>query len=429
MSKLIPYLYKLKSSKEFSDIFYLLILQGVNYISPLVIIPYLMVVLGAEKYGYVGFSISFLSYFVLFVDFGFGLSATKRIAIAKEQSKEALSKIFFSTLYSKLVLLVISTALFLILSFCIPQFKKYQITMLCTYPMLIGNAVTFSWLYQGIGKIKVFSLINTISKLLIIPLTFILVKTAQDYNTAAFLQSFVFVLAGVISIFHLIQMRIISYCKVSFMDIKIEMKESLPLFLSGVATSMYTQLFTVILGVVATPNVVGRYSAAERIMRSLCFVLYTPISLAFYPKMVSLAAVDRAAARKLLKKLLHCVSGIMFSIWGILFFFSDMISNLLGRDYEEISNILKIMAFAPLAIGLGGILGQMGLIAMGNSKTKRDFQIVYFIVAPISLLLVTILTSFFIEIGAAIALLLTEYLVLILMIYFNKKHLSMNINS
>lgn len=47
-------------SKEAEDAFYLFLLQCVDKILPLFVLPYLMVTLGAEKYGYVGFSFALI---------------------------------------------------------------------------------------------------------------------------------------------------------------------------------------------------------------------------------------------------------------------------------------------------------------------------------------------------------------------------------
>ena len=99
----------IKSTKEIEDTIYLYVLQIVDKIIPLLIIPYLMVTLGAEKYGYIGFSTAIVNYLLLIVEFGFNLSATKRVAVAKEQGKQELSEVFFSTLWAKVLLLIIAT--------------------------------------------------------------------------------------------------------------------------------------------------------------------------------------------------------------------------------------------------------------------------------------------------------------------------------
>ena len=50
------------SRKELVDSLYLIALQGINQFLPLLVLPYLMVVLGATGYGYIGFSLSVVQY-------------------------------------------------------------------------------------------------------------------------------------------------------------------------------------------------------------------------------------------------------------------------------------------------------------------------------------------------------------------------------
>ncbi|EEY9447163.1 flippase, partial [Escherichia coli] len=49
-------------------------IQGVNYIIPLVTIPYLVRVLGLEVYGKYSIILSVLQYLVIITDYGFNLS-------------------------------------------------------------------------------------------------------------------------------------------------------------------------------------------------------------------------------------------------------------------------------------------------------------------------------------------------------------------
>ena len=58
----------------------LALLQGVNYLLPLLSFPFLFRVLGVERWGLVTFGYSLMQYFVMFTDFGFNLSATKFIS-------------------------------------------------------------------------------------------------------------------------------------------------------------------------------------------------------------------------------------------------------------------------------------------------------------------------------------------------------------
>jgi PST family polysaccharide transporter len=85
--------------REIKDVFYLILLQGLNYVAPLLVLPYLMIKLGAEKFGYIGFSLSVCQYLMLIVDFGFNLSGTKRIALVQDNQDKLNLKIVNSSSY------------------------------------------------------------------------------------------------------------------------------------------------------------------------------------------------------------------------------------------------------------------------------------------------------------------------------------------
>ena len=216
-------------------------------------------------------------------------------------------------------------------------------------------------------------------------------------------------------------LHIIQRLQISFKNVKLEVKESFPLFLSSASISIYTQLFVVILGLTTTPTAVGRYSAAEKIMRSLSFLFYTPISQVYYPKIANLSILKKDEALDLLANIIKFTIVIMIIISFSLFFGGSVLEMFLGSDYYGIKGLLKILSPVPIAIVFGGIIGQLGLIALGDNKSKRDFQRVYFMAAPFSLITVLILSYFFYENGAAIAVLLTEFLVAILMFHSFKK--------
>ena len=403
--------------KEIWDTFYLIALQGFTYLAPLIVFPYLMITLGAEKFGYIGFSLAITQYLMLIVDFGFYLSATKRVAQCKDNQTE-LNKVFSATLNAKLGLLAICFLILLIVAFLIPRFAIYTTTLLVLFTMVIATTFSFVFLFQGLGKIRVVSIINITSKLLILPLTFLIIKKPDDYLLAAFIQSMVYLFGSIVSCYLIIRNKYITnWFKTTKQQILYELKLSFPIFLSLAATSIYTTLFVVVLGYFSTPAEVGRYSAADRIMRAIAYLIFVPISQSFYPKISALAIENIKSAKGLVVKLAFFVAVLMILVFLSLFFFSHYLVSFLGNDYKGTTELFRIMALIPFFIGIGGVFGQLGLLAIGNEHDKKTYQRVYFVAGGVALLSIVLLIPNYHSTGVAIGVFLTELTVFIGMIW------------
>lgn len=409
-------------SKEAKDALALMIIQGMNYIIPLITVPYLIATLGATGYGYIGFSLAYVGYFGLIVKFGFGLSATKRMVYGQSIGPATAARIFTATVYAKFLLFAIAVIPYFLLPVFIPTIRQYATAIYCMFPLLVGQTITMGWFFQSIGKIRVIAFLTGLTRILILPLIFIFVKSPTDYPAAALIQSGVVFAAGIISIGYLIFKHQLVLRYVTLKHVKIELSESFPLFLSGVATSIYTQLFTIMLGFLSSPAVVGVYSASERIIRVLCFSIYTPINQAFFPKLARLAVKSRIEAKRLAHKILTFLCIVMGFVGIFILFFAPEISIIIGKGkYDGMTTLLRIMSLAPLIISIGGVFGQSGLVAMGDSRSKKDFRNTYFIAGLVALILITILAPLFEDVGAAIAMTATEGVVTAMMIYYVKK--------
>lgn len=403
----------MKHRKEVSDTIYLTALQGLNYIAPLIVFPYLMKTLGAEKFGYISFSLAVTQYLMLIIDFGFNLSATKRIALAKGNQQE-LNKVFTATVLSKIFLLIVSFVLLIAIE-SIPRFSIYRITTFIMFLMVIGNTFSFVWLFQGLGNIRIASIINTVAKLSILPLVFLFVKKQEDYLSAAFIQSLVFIISTLITILFIYKNKWVSFVKTSRNEILNEMKESFPLFISIAATSIYTSSFVVVLGYFTTPMEVGKYAAVDKLMRALCYLIFIPVSQAFYPKISRLAQENKAQAVKLTIRIFFAVGLSMIFLLLGMFFGGPLATKFLGNDYNGSEILCRILAFVPLFVATGGVAGQLVLLAIGNKADKKYFQRVYLFAGCVALISIFILIPLWSSTGAAISLLLTEFVVSFLM--------------
>ena len=208
---------------------------------------------------------------------------------------------------------------------------------------------------------------------------------------------------------------IVFWVKPNRSKIMYEIKSAFPVFLSGAASSVYVLLFVTVLGYFSTPEEVGKYTAAEKIVRSFCYLIFIPISQSFFPKISALSRESMTKAWQLIKKISLFISIAMLAVFIILFFFSDYLVLFLGKDYAGIGIIFKIMAIIPMLVALGGVFGQLGLLALGNERDKKYYQNTYLAAGGVALITILVLVPLYASTGASVALLLTEFVVLFLL--------------
>ena len=101
----------------------LVLLQGVNYLLPLLSFPFLFRVIGVERLGLVTFGYSLMQYFVMLTDFGFNLSATKYISENRSNLKR-VNTYLNSAMICRVLLGVISFFILLMLTTYVGKFEQ-----------------------------------------------------------------------------------------------------------------------------------------------------------------------------------------------------------------------------------------------------------------------------------------------------------------
>ena len=146
-------------------------IQFFNVILPFITIPYLTRTLGLEYFGIVSYAQVFITYFISLADYGFITTATRDIALHKNNIAK-VSSIFSSVLTMKLLFAMLGFILFVIMIFSFERLNKHWEVYLLSYVFVIGQTMLPIWFFQGIEKMKYLSLLNLCGKIIFTILIF-----------------------------------------------------------------------------------------------------------------------------------------------------------------------------------------------------------------------------------------------------------------
>jgi PST family polysaccharide transporter len=422
------YIGKLKVSKDkknlLANIFSLSLLQGGNYILPLLTIPYLIRVLGLDYFGLLAFATATILYIALITDYGFNLSATRQISIHRDNHNK-VSEIFSSIMVIKIILMLAGFAFLVILNIFVTKFGQNWEVYIATFGIVIGQVLFPIWLFQGIEKMKFITYINIISKIFSTILIFIFVQDQSEYLLVPIFISLGFIFGGIQSLYIVIYKLGYKFVWPSYDEILLHLKDGWYFFYSSFAISLYTISTTFILGLLTNNMIVGQFSAVDKIIQA-AKGLYQPVAQAIYPMMSKLFDEDKFLALKFLRKLAIIILLIMSSLSVCLYIFSkEIIILFIGSNYDNSITLLKIMSPLPLIITMSNILG---IQIMLNVGLKSSFGIILTIAAVLGVTLSFLLIPLYQDIGTAYVVLIVEIFVTIAMSVSIRKFFKFNTN-
>lgn len=348
-------------------------LQGLVYIFPLITYPYLIRVLGPEKFGLLAFAQALIQYLVIFTDYGFNMSAPREIAIYREDA-EKLSSIFSATMLVKLSLLLISAIFYIILIITVPYFHNEWAVYLIYLLAVIGNVLTPIWFFQGIEQMKYITLVNFIARGIMTGGIFIFVRSSHDYHIAAGLQAGAFLLAGMLSVGILWRQKLVKpRWPKSWDAVRKAAKESNQVFLSSLSISVYSYGSVIIVGLVSGQTVAGYYSIVQKFSGAVVG-LVQPIIQGFYPYLSR--QFQHSQSKYYESQRLLLTSGLFIAVASgtITFIFAETITKLLvGTNSSDIITLIQIFSATTSFIILNMFLHSSTLVMKLYTKMQNLF--------------------------------------------------------
>ncbi|ENO0297444.1 oligosaccharide flippase family protein [Enterobacter asburiae] len=399
------------------NIFSLFSIQAVNYILPLLIIPLLVRVLGVELFGIYILIITVVQYFIIASEYGFNLTATRKIAI-NLSNKQRVSTFFFAVISAKLLIATLGFIALNVTLMLFPQYQKYILYLNYGYLSVIGSIFFPIWLYQAYEKMIWIAICNFISRMAGIVLVLLMVKSKDDLLLAIIIQSIMPIIAAAIALTYCFSSGMVQWTRISFKDVVEELKDSWDIFLSISFVSLYTTSIPLILGFFAGAGAVGVFSAADKIRIALQSVI-NPVSQAIYPRLSKLMIKEEESALKLIR--------IMFKFFVLPFFGFSLIIMLLsdeliyifyGENLMAASGILQILIWIPPIVAIANLLGIQIMLPRGM---KKQFSLTYILCGIIGLPLLFTGAYFFAAWGISIASIIIEIIVVSMFWYFITK--------
>lgn len=366
---------KIVKKKAIKNGFWMYLLQIFNTVVPLLTLPYITRVLGADQYGVFSFAVNILGYFQVVVEYGFGMSATRKIALSDKRNDQ-INKTFTTVLLSRTFMLFICTAITIIYYFTSKDNLTQCLCLIIMMIGLIGNCIQLNWLFQGMQQMQFISIINILSRTISVLLIFICVKRPTDLYIYCVLYSISPLFNGILGIIIAKKQYSLKLVKINLQDVIYEMKEGWYVFTTQLSSKVFGAIGITFLGIFSSSYTVGVYSAINKIPQ-IIILAWTPISQVMYPisskEMKKSFSHGRAFIRKIQIPfvLLASFGAIVISIFS-----SQIVKIAFGQEYVNYAYwIIPLLAWIVLAIN-NNFLGVQTLLGSGRDKEySKCFQV------------------------------------------------------
>jgi polysaccharide transporter, PST family len=390
------------------------IYQIINYIVPLITIPYIVRIIGPEKFGMISLAQALAYYFSVIAEYGYGVSGVQYIA---QNQKDYLkcSEIVKNIYIIQFILMTICYLLLMIIVEFYQPFTLYKDIFQYSFLTVPANILLSLWFYLGIEKIKYINYVTFTSRLLYILAIFIFINKVNDYYLIPLLNSISYLIAAMYSLYLLVKKFGIKFDKTIPIKINTYLNRDKSMFMSLFFMNLFRNSNILILGLVAPESSVGFYSAGEKIIKAIQGV-FTPITQVLYPYVSRIKTSSRDRSMIFLKKLIVIMACCSAMITFMIVFLSGTISLFIfGPGFESASRVISI---ASGVIFFGVINYILGIIFMTNYSLKNEFAKSVIITGIVNIISCFMLSYYFYETGAAISFATSELVLLLAMFYY-----------
>ena len=389
----------------------LVVLQGINYLVPLIVFPYLVRVLGIDGFGLYSFIVAIIMYGVMLSDYGFDLSATRLISL-HSHNKSKTDEIFSTVMIIKFGISLLYLLILTILIFSIDKLSQNASLYFIAYGLVFGQVLFPIWFFQGVEKMRYITILNALAKIIFTVLILVYVHTAEDLYLVLLFNSLGAIVAGAIALYVAVKNFNISFYMPSFSQIKYYLKDGWYIFTSRIAVELYVTSNVIILGFFASDAIVGYYSIVEKIVRAIGSML-EPLTRTVFPYLAKVYESSHEMFFKRNKQLFFLILSIMLPMALVVYYFAPWILSVVSGDTPNalMISLLHVFSFV-LVFYLYGHQFTNILVTLGETKLLNNIVMIAgvlnIILAPIVIHFFGVLGLVYLNVGIALFIAVTK---------------------
>lgn len=365
--------------------------------------------LGTSNFGILSFAISVSSIIGIFMDCG----TQTYIVRALSRDKSLTNEYFNKTVPLKIVLsffIILFTVLFLILTGREKLVVNVSLIMFLQYTFL-SICGFFYGIFQAYEKMEYQSIAASINAVVLLIIVFLVIH----FDLGLYGMAFGYLFAIMIAFIYI-------YSKIDKVDIRPNytfdfgfskklLKVALPFGLIGIFYSIYFTIDMTMLQYLSTNSAVGLYNAAYKII-TLLTTFYAIYPQVIFPVMSRLFENSREMLRISYEKSIKYLLLIILPICaGVILYANPLMIFIYGNQYAGTGRIVSLLVLSIPFLFVNGA----STVALNSSNNEIMVTKTYCIAALINVILNFILIPYYSYEGAAIATVISEIVISLLM--------------
>lgn len=393
--------------------------QVINLVSPLFVMPFIIIKCGEDGLGKVGVGFSLALILSGIIDYGSYIKGVQAISINRE-NKLVLENKFNAIYGSKLILTTLIFVLFSILIFTVPFFSKDKPLFFLSFFIVLGQFINPQWFFQGVENFKWISIVNVISKVIYIVLVIVFITEKTDYIYANLFYGIGAIIGNGIGLLWLINKYGFKTNHFPLKDALFILKDEFSFSVSQIFLSLYQFLPIMLISYIGGDFMAGQFRVIDQIIS----IFKTYLNMFFYFVYANIC-FELSKSLKNGMKVWQQYNGFNFSLLLIIlasfYFCAELILTYFKIDSSKIflmSEYFKLGLLVPLLVAISQPLRQL-MFAFNENKIYIKTTIITTIINFILLYFLTRSNGLK---GAFYSIIIIEFIIIVLYIIILGKH-------